>query len=585
MPSPELTRRASFGAADLAARTVPVVLSTGAPVKRWDGWEVLDLSRVDLSRGDLPLIEVHDTNRVNVGQVRRLRVEGGVLRGDAVFGLSARADELLADVQAGIVTGVSIGYAYTDTGVPVQLRDGTPALRYGFIPHEVSIVPVPADIGAGFHRSHPGVNMPTTATTTAAPEAEVRTLCRSLPDGFADALIATGATIEQARSAAQAELARRDGAAGGHRNVAPAAHFMRPATADATRQMADALAARLNVRNVDLTSNDYRHARLSDMARDCLERGGIRTGGMSVDQLVQRAFHTTGDFPELLLGAGNRVLAQRYEAFTGGLRRISRTVTIRDFRAKSTLRLGEAPALVKVNEHGEFKSGTRAESKESYALSTYGRIFSLSRQAIVNDDLAAFDDMVGAFAQSAYNLENSLLIDLLTSNAAAGPTMQDGVALFHAASHGNLATGAGSVLQLSSLATARKALRLMKGLDKTSPIDVTPRYLVVPAALEQTALQLTSSSFQPIVTGEINTAGQALEVVVDPRLDAVSTTAWYLAAEPTFGTLEHAYLEGAQGPQVDTDYGFDVDGISYRCRLDFGCGIVDWRGLYRSAGV
>lgn len=587
MPAPELTRRASFGAADLAARTVPVVLSTGAPVKRWDGWEVLDLARVDLSRGDLPLIEVHDTNRVNVGQVRRLRVEAGVLRGDAVFGLSARADELLADVQAGIVTGVSIGYGYTDPGTPTKLRDGTPALSYGFCPYEVSIVPVPADVGAGFHRSLPPGDrpMPQAATTTPADPAEVRTLCRALPEGFADALIATGATIEQARSAAQAELARRDGAAGGHRNVAPAAYFSHATVADVTRQMGDVLAARLNVRNIDLAGNEYRNARLSDMARECLERSGIRTGGMSLDQIVKRAMHGTGDFPELLLGTGNRVLAQRYESFTGGLRRIARMTTVRDFRAKSTLRLGEAPKLLNTNEHGEFKYGSRAESKESYRLKTYGRIFGLSRQAIVNDDLQSMEDMIGAFAQAAYNLENDLLVELLTSNAAAGPTMHDGVALFHAASHGNLATGAGSALSITSLAAARKSLRLMKGLDKATPVDVTPRYLIVPAALEQTALQLTSTGYQPAVTSEINTAGQALEVVVDPRLDAVSPTAWYLAAAPEFGTIEYSYLEGAQGPQVDTDYGFEVDGIAYRCKLDFGCGIVDWRGLYRAAGA
>lgn len=427
--------------------------------------------------------------------------------------------------------------------------------------------------------------MPQAATTTPADPAEVRTLCRELPEGFADALIATGATNEQARSAVQAELARRDTAAGGHRNTAPAAYFARTNVADATRQMGDALAARLNVRNIDLAGNDYRHARLSDMARECLERSGTRTGGMSLDQIVKRALHTTGDFADLLLGTGNRVLAQRYEAFTGGLRRISRPTTLRDFRAKSTLRLGEAPALSKVNEHGEFTYGSRATSKESYALSTYGRIFGLSRQAIVNDDLGAFDDIIGAFAQAAYNKENELLIELLTSNAGAGPTMDDGVALFHAASHGNLATGGASALQATSLATARKAMRLMKGLDQTTPVDVTPRYLVVPAALEQTALQLTSTSYQPTVTSEINTAGQALEVVVDPRLDAVSATAWYLAAAPDFGTIEHAYLQGAEGPQVDMDPGFEIDGMSYRCKLDFGCGVIDWRGLYRAAGA
>ena len=174
---------------------------------------------------------------------------------------------------------------------------------------------------------------------------------------------------------------------------------------------------------------------------------------------------------------------------------------------------------------------------------------------------------------------------LLALNGGMGPTMGDGKALFHT-DHGNLATGSGSVLQFSSLATARKAMRLQKGLDGATPIDVAPRFLIVPAALEATALQLTSTAYQPETQANINPFAGQLEVIVDPRLDAVSTTAWYLAAAPSqIDTIEFAYLEEAQGPQMSTREGFEVDGLEMKVRLDFGAGVLDWRGLYRATGA
>jgi HK97 family phage major capsid protein len=148
-------RKADLGRPDLAARTVPLVLATDHPVARPGFVEVLDIARVDLSRGDLPLIESHDAGRLNIGVIRNIRAEGNKLRGEAVFGTSARASEVLADVMAGIVTGVSIGYSLTDEGLPIKLRDGTEAQSFGFMPYECSLVAVPADPNAGFNRSAP----------------------------------------------------------------------------------------------------------------------------------------------------------------------------------------------------------------------------------------------------------------------------------------------------------------------------------------------------------------------------------------------------------------------------------------------
>jgi HK97 family phage major capsid protein len=137
-------------AADKAARTVPVVLSTETPVDRGGYVEVLDHApdSVDLVRAPLPLIESHDQGRLPIGVVENLRVEGRKLRGTVRFGSSARALEVFQDVLDGVVRGVSIGYELLrEIG-----RDGA-TVRFAFRPLEASAVAIPADVNAGFYRS------------------------------------------------------------------------------------------------------------------------------------------------------------------------------------------------------------------------------------------------------------------------------------------------------------------------------------------------------------------------------------------------------------------------------------------------
>ncbi len=75
-------------------------------------------------------------------------------------------------------------------------------------------------------------------------------------------------------------------------------------------------------------------------------------------------------------------------------------------------------------------------------------------------------------------------------------------------------------------------------------------------------------------------------MVVDPRLDTASATAWYLAASPTqVDTVETAYLAGQRGVFTETETGFEVDGMKIKARLDFGVKAIDWKGLYKNAGA
>lgn len=143
-----------LGPGDPKTRTVPVTVSTDAPVDRGEYVEILDhaLGAVDLSRAPLPLLESHNALSLNIGIVEQLQTEGGRLRGVARFGQSERGEEVYKDVLAGVVRGVSIGYELLDKGKPVEHPSGR-ALKFKFRPLEVSAVAIPADTKAGFFRS------------------------------------------------------------------------------------------------------------------------------------------------------------------------------------------------------------------------------------------------------------------------------------------------------------------------------------------------------------------------------------------------------------------------------------------------
>lgn len=351
--------------------------------------------------------------------------------------------------------------------------------------------------------------------------------------------------------------------------------------------MAEALAHRYVGGALSEAARPFRNLRLVDMARQLLEARHVSTRHQSDLWVVQRTFsgHTTSDFPALLTETGNRILRVAYESAQAGVREIARQTMARDFRPLNKLALGAAPGLLKVNEHGEVTRGTMAEAKASYQLETFARIFGLSRTAVINDDLGAFTDFTRRQGQVAAELVASKLATLLTSN----PTMSDGVALFHA-DHGNLGTA--SVIDIEALGEALSLMRTQTipmdvgtATMGTMPINAVPKFLLVPAALEVVAKQFVAQ-INATKAEDVNPFSANLAVVVDPRLDAVSETAWYLAADPVaIDTLEYAYLDDAPGPQYSAREGFDVMGIEMRVSLDFGCGVLDWRGLVKNAGA
>ena len=328
-------------------------------------------------------------------------------------------------------------------------------------------------------------------------------------------------------------------------------------------------------------ARQYRGMTLLELARESLGNSGVNTRGLSRDEVATRALHSTSDFPEILSAVTNKTLRQAYDAYPRTFSLFCRQVLATDFKSMHRVQLGEAPQLLEVGESGEFKRGTLGESKESYKVKTYGRVVAITRQVLINDDLDAFTRIPAMYGNSIAQLESDVVWGIITAN----PAMADGTALFHA-NHKNLA-GTGAALAVDAVGAARAAMALQTGLDKKTVLNIRPAFLIVPAALELKAEQLVAQNLVPAATSSVVPQSiRTLSPISEPRLDAASATAWYLAASPNqIDTIEYAYLEGQQGAYIETRNGFDVDGVEIKCRLDFGAKAIDWRGLYKNPGA
>jgi hypothetical protein len=362
----------------------------------------------------------------------------------------------------------------------------------------------------------------TDAENRAAINVEIRGIAKvaGLPQTWTDSQIDAGATIEAARAAAFAAMQARSAATDSIRTAtAGISGYDANDPEWRVRTIGEAIHCRMSGTAPSDAARPYAELTLVEIAKDCLRARGLSTTG-SPAQVMERSLVSMSDLPALMSDAINRTLRQAYTAAPSGLKRIARQTTARDFRTMHRIQLSAAATLLPVNESGEFHSSPLTDQEETYRLGTYGRIVGLTRQAFINDDLGALNDLTRRMGVAAANFEAQFLVDVLQANAA----MKDTHPVFDAA-HGNLAA-TGTVISQQSLSDARAAMRRQTGLVGEA-IEVTPKFLVVPTNLETLAeRQLTQ--IQAVQIENVNTFS-FLSLVVEPRL--TSQIAWYLVAD------------------------------------------------------
>lgn len=613
-------------------RTLTVSFSSEQPYKRVsyfdDPWiEVLGHKKNEVNLDRLnnaaPVLYNHERGEKTsrLGVVTKAWIDGE--RGHATVKISKRDEisQIWQDIKDGILKNISVGYQILERNLIKENKDGINEYRVTkWMPMEVSFVDVPADYTVGVGRSD-NYQIIQLSEDKRMDGVENLDVAGGAPNAGNESIVIDGnpegdekrndGSEPFERSFQVAETKRRKEVreilkpfAKDHPDVverclddltitpqqasqimlkklgsthSPSTQIVRDETETRMEGMNEYLLFRAMPSKEKMTDKArlYNGFSLYDMAREFVP--GHR--GLSKNEVFNRAL-STSDFPKLLANMANKTLRASYEEMPKTYEAFTTVGTTSDFKPVTRATLSNMPDLKLKHEGDEYEWASLADGGESYKIATYGRILRFTREALINDDINAFTRLASKYASSASRLESDLAWGQLTSTA----NMSDGFPLFHA-NHNNL-VGTGTAISVASMSQMKTMLRMQKSADG-SAMGLSPTLLLVPVAKETEAMQfVNATSIVYTKAADFNPFAGTLQVVSDPRLDAVSATAWYLAADKSVVDLiELSYLDGAQGIYTEENNHFATDDWQIKARLDVGAKALDYRGFVKNPGA
>lgn len=309
----------------------------------------------------------------------------------------------------------------------------------------------------------------------------------------------------------------------------------------------------------------------------------------SIREVLMAAFspRMAGDFstisiPGILSAAANKFVLAAYDAVESTWREVAAIRPVKDFKAITGYRLTASLEYEKVGASGELKHGTLSEETRTNKADTYGKMLTLTRQHIIDDDLGVLLDMLRPLGRGGALKLNTVLWTAFLNNAA-----------FFTEARGNYAKGAETALGLDSLGAAELRFLDMVGPDG-HPLGITPEILLVPNALNVTASKLYKDTEVRNLTGKDTTgnphAGKFRPVrssyLSNAKIHGHSAKAWYMLANPASApVVEAVFLNGIEVPTVQqAEANFNVLGIQMRGYHDFGVALADYRAGVKMKG-
>jgi len=645
--SGQQTRAATY---DKNANTIECIFATPTPVPRWswrinDGEtfnevlsikkEAIDSTRLDA--GAVPFLDNHNAygsvGSIQIGKVISWEIVGQECRAKIQLSTAEEHKGTVDNIINGTYSNISVGYRvseYTDISPkPAKIAVGQTApketktfLATKWEVSEISLVAVPADPQAQIRSEQQNYIqtkfkiMPTEGTPPAdntQPSAEQLAQIRketasyahevmdlqtryNLEPDFAKRHIEAGTPIGDVRAIVLDKFKAT--------NPAPAPTAAAPevgadreregnirsAVAGVSARIGGVVAKSLSEEEKRL-GQDFRNMTLLEIAADCVERTGVKTRGMDKMELAKRAITSTqSDFPIIINDLMNKTLLANYQTTESTWKRFCSTGSTNDFRPNYRVRGGELPILEEITEAGEYKNIKQGDGKmESIRVKTVGGIITLSRQAIINDDLQFFTNQGLRLSRSAALTIEQAVYTLLGLNSGVGPTMADGNALFSAA-HGNLiATGSGAAPSFAEVQKMIDLFAFQKDVNGKNYIVVNPTIALAPVAIKNQLNVINQSQYNTDTSGKFQVPniinGVFRDVIGSPYLTQAKPKAYYAFADPAmYPTIEVAFLNGQESPFFEMEQGFDVDGVRMKGRLDFGVAAVDWVGAVLNQG-
>jgi phage major head subunit gpT-like protein len=377
------------------------------------------------------------------------------------------------------------------------------------------------------------------------------------------------------------------------RPAAPAAHILDHTVTDDILLAAACQASRLPGHEKQFESRTLDAAHKAFRGRMGLQRllmegawangYGGRTFDDDRDGALRAAF-STFRLPGILQNIANKFLLAGFMSVESAWQQIAATRPVRDFKAITSYRMTGAFEYDEVGPDGELKHGQVDEESFTNQAKTYGKMFSVTRTDLINDDLGALTSLPQRIGRGGALKLNKVFWSAFLNNAA-----------FFTTARANYKEGADTALSIDGL-TAAELLFLEQKDAEGSPLGIVPRVLLVPPALLVRGTQLMQSTDVRDTTANTKYltnnphAGKFTVVysayLANATLVGYSAKAWYLLADPAdLPVIEVAFLNGQQTPTVErADADFNVLGIQFRGYFDFGVALQDYRGGVKLKG-
>lgn len=287
---------------------------------------------------------------------------------------------------------------------------------------------------------------------------------------------------------------------------------------------------------------------------------------------------TTVSLPNILGNIANKEALQGYMEEDQTWREIASVKSVTNFYQHTHVRLLANLEYEELGPTGEIKHGTVGEETYTTQAKTYAKMLGLTREAIINDDAGAFDDVREILGRGgAQKFNNTFWANFMSALATTFTTARTN---YLAGATTNLGTD-GVGLGLGVLTYRKMRSPTADGSKRVGASVSSPSILLAPPELETIARQFWISAGNAAVMANGNIYQGLYRPVIQNRLSDTaftgnSTTAWYL-----FGTTQKAmvasFLNGQQTPIVEsTDADFNQLGILFRGVFDFGCDTGDY---------
>jgi phage major head subunit gpT-like protein len=371
----------------------------------------------------------------------------------------------------------------------------------------------------------------------------------------------------------------------------PAIHATKPQLDDdqvtiAAMQMVGGLGKQIEAKHgdspmVEAAAKRSRTIGLQDVLLSAARKGGY-DGAQKVNAsnvaVVLRAAFATHNISNILAATYGKYLLSGFEAVESVWEQISLVRPLNDLKAATGVRLDGGFVFDEVGNDGKLKSADAGDAARTLQAKTYGRMSSITRTDIINDDLGALTAVprrLGRGAALKFNQVFWAAFEASNSSYFQGAT-----------------AGAGNALAIGSVETAYGAYRSLTDPDG-APLGITPKILLVPVGLRITADKIQTGNTL-LASSLGSTSSKVLEpqanvlagkfVIVDSAYLSSSST-WWLAADPAdLPTMEVGFLNGQRQPTVEqAEADFDVLGIQVRGFFDFGVSKAESRACYRMA--